>query len=95
MSHVSVNFDRTGFQRDLNVVLPRDRLDELVASGKIGGVAPEHYSFMGGDRGGEARARGERARREAACRAGRHGAAVAGLTRVHLRRERNRTLPGG
>ena len=47
MSHVSVNFDRTGFQRDLNVVLPRDRLDELVASGKIGGVAPEHYSFMG------------------------------------------------
>ena len=40
MSHVSVNFDRTGFQRDLNVVLPRDRLDELVASGRIGGAAP-------------------------------------------------------
>ena len=47
MSHVSVNFDRTGFQRDFYVVLPRDRLDELVASGEIGAVATEHYSFMG------------------------------------------------
>ena len=26
MSHISVNFDRTGFQQDLNVVFPIDRL---------------------------------------------------------------------
>ncbi len=47
MSHVSVNFDRTGFQQDLNVVLPLDRLHELVADGVVGGVASAHYSFMG------------------------------------------------
>ena len=47
MSHVSVNFDRTGYQQDLNVVLPRDRLDELVTDGVIGGVAETHYAFMG------------------------------------------------
>lgn len=47
MSHVSVNFDRTGFQRDLNVVLPRERLDELAAAGEIGAAADEHYAFMG------------------------------------------------
>ncbi len=47
MSHVSVNFDRTGFQQDLNVVFPLDRLRELVADGTIGSVADFHYSFMG------------------------------------------------
>ena len=47
MSHVSVNFDRTGFQQDLNVILPRDRLDERVAAGEIGAAATTHYSFMG------------------------------------------------
>src|SRR5258706_15834892 len=47
MSHVSVNFDRTGFQQDLNVVLPLDRLKELAATGTIGAVADFHYSFMG------------------------------------------------
>ncbi len=46
-SHVSVNFDRTGFQQDLNVMLPRDRLVELASSGKIGQAADVHYSFMG------------------------------------------------
>lgn len=46
-SHVSVNFDRTGLQRDLNVILPRGRLHELVASGEVGQVAGEHYTFMG------------------------------------------------
>ena len=34
MSHISVNFDRTGFQQDLNVVFPIDRLRELVADGR-------------------------------------------------------------
>lgn len=47
MSHVSVNFDRTGFQRDLNVILPRERLGELADNGEIGAVADEHYAFMG------------------------------------------------
>ena len=48
MSHVSTNFDRTGFQEDLNVVFPIDRLRELVAEGVIGSLAAYHYAFMGG-----------------------------------------------
>jgi len=47
MSHVSVNYDRTGFQEDLNVVLPLDRLRELERDGVIGSVADFHFSFMG------------------------------------------------
>ena len=47
MSHISTNFDRTGFQQDHNVVLPADRLNELAAEGVIGSVASMHYSFMG------------------------------------------------
>lgn len=47
MSHVSTNFDRTGFQLDWNVVLPLDRLRELAQAGEIGSVASRHYSFMG------------------------------------------------
>ena len=47
MSHISVNFDRTGFRRDLNVVMPVDRLRELANAGIIGSVAGFHYSFMG------------------------------------------------
>ena len=46
-SHVSVNFDRTGFQQDINVMLPRDRLSELEADGSIAKAADTHYSFMG------------------------------------------------
>ena len=47
VSHVSINFDRTGFQRDLNVVYPIDRLSELAAEGLIGSVAATHYAVMG------------------------------------------------
>ena len=47
ISHISINFDRTGFQEDWNVVFPLDRLRELAAEGAIGKVAPIHYSFMG------------------------------------------------
>ncbi len=47
MSHSSVNFDRTGFQRDMNVVFPRDRLQELVDEGVVGSTAQTHYSTMG------------------------------------------------
>lgn len=47
MSHISTNFDRTGFQMDVNMVLPLDRLNELVEDGEVGSVARYHYSFMG------------------------------------------------
>lgn len=47
MSHISTNFDRTGFQQDYNIVFPLDRLRELVDEGKIGSLAEYHYSFMG------------------------------------------------
>ena len=46
-SHISINFDRTGFQEDWNVVFPLDRLRELAAAGAIGALAQTHYSFMG------------------------------------------------
>jgi len=45
-SHVSTNFDRTGFQQDLNVMLPRERLRELQQQGEIR-AADTHYAFMG------------------------------------------------
>lgn len=47
MTHVSANFDPTGFQQDWNTVFPIDRLQELAEAGKIGSVAAYHYSFMG------------------------------------------------
>src|SRR5215813_11927477 len=47
ISHISINFDRTGFQEDWNVVFPLDRLNELAAEGAIASVAATHYSFMG------------------------------------------------
>ena len=47
ISHISVNFDRTGFQEDWNVVFPLDRLRELADKGAMGSVAQIHYSFMG------------------------------------------------
>ncbi len=47
MSHMSVNFDRSGFQADCNVVFPLQRLKELVAEKFVGSVARFHYSFMG------------------------------------------------
>jgi D-proline reductase (dithiol) PrdB len=47
MTHISTNFDRTGFQQDWNVVFPIDRLRELAEDRIIGSVAAYHYSFMG------------------------------------------------
>lgn len=47
MTHSSTNFDRTGFQQDVNVVFPIDRLRERAAAGEIGSVARFHYSVMG------------------------------------------------
>jgi D-proline reductase (dithiol) PrdB len=51
MSHVSVNFDRSGFQRDVNVAFPLERLRALAEAGEIGSVAKWHYSFMGATAG--------------------------------------------
>lgn len=47
MSHISTNFDRSGFAADANVVFPLARLQERAAQGQIGSVARFHYSFMG------------------------------------------------
>ncbi len=47
LSHTSIGFDRSEQTRDLNVVLPLDRIRELVERGELGGVAPNHYSVLG------------------------------------------------
>ena len=47
MSHVSINFDRSGFQRDINTVYPIDRLRTLADEGVIAGVADTHFTVMG------------------------------------------------
>lgn len=47
MSHLSVNFDRSGFQQDWNVAFPLERLKELARDGLVGAVAAFHYAFMG------------------------------------------------
>ena len=47
MSHLSTNFDRTGFYQDVNVSFPIERLHELAEDGTIGSVGSRHYSFMG------------------------------------------------
>jgi D-proline reductase (dithiol) PrdB len=41
--HINPEFGR----RDLNCILPLQRLAELAESGEIGDSAPRHYSFMG------------------------------------------------
>jgi len=46
-SHTSIGFDRTAILRDINVTFPIERLRELVGDRVIGGLAPNHYSFMG------------------------------------------------
>ena len=47
MSHSSANFDRSGFQDDVNLVFPIDRFRELLRDKVIGSLASVHYSFMG------------------------------------------------
>jgi D-proline reductase (dithiol) PrdB len=47
MTHVSTNFDHSGFQQDWNILFPIDRLRELADTDVIGSVADFHYSFMG------------------------------------------------
>lgn len=40
-------YDHSAADKDRNVVLPLDRLKELQAEGRIGGIAPFVYGFMG------------------------------------------------
>ena len=47
MTHISTNFDRSGFLQDHEVVFPLKRLQELANDGEIAAVARYHYSFMG------------------------------------------------
>ena len=47
MTHASINFDRSGFQEDVNVAFPIDRLRELEAGGTIASIGAWHYAFMG------------------------------------------------
>ena len=47
MSHVSVNFDRTGFQQDINTCFPIERLHEMARDGVIGSVANFHFTVSG------------------------------------------------
>jgi D-proline reductase (dithiol) PrdB len=42
-----MHIDPRPAMEDLDCVLPLRRLDELVASGKVGASAPNHYSIMG------------------------------------------------
>ncbi|MBV9328452.1 MAG: hypothetical protein JO352_32455 [Chloroflexi bacterium] len=49
-SHASIGFDRTAFQRDINVVFPLDRAREFVARSEIGSLSRTCFSFMGAQR---------------------------------------------
>lgn len=40
-------YDHRDADKDLNIVFPRDRLQELAHARIVGEVAPFHYSFMG------------------------------------------------
>jgi len=40
-------YDHTDAERDLNIVLPLDRLDELTAEGLLGSLSVRHFGFMG------------------------------------------------
>ncbi len=40
-------YDHRDAERDLNIVLPLDRLDELVDEGVLGRLADRHFGFMG------------------------------------------------
>lgn len=40
-------YDHDDADKDINIVLPIDRIRELEANGEIKSVAPRHFSFMG------------------------------------------------
>lgn len=41
------HYDTTSAAADPNVVLPRDRLNELIESGRVGSASPVHIGMMG------------------------------------------------
>lgn len=45
--HRSQSFDHEGMRRDPNLVLPLDRMREMVEKGRVGSLAECHLSFMG------------------------------------------------
>ncbi len=47
IGHKSDAFDHTGIEKDKNLALPLDRLQEWKQQGVIGEVAERHYSLMG------------------------------------------------
>jgi len=46
-THRSDSFDHSGLEQDPNLGFPIDRVRELAAQGRIGGVNHRHLSFMG------------------------------------------------
>ncbi|MFD9733305.1 glycine/sarcosine/betaine reductase selenoprotein B family protein [Umezawaea sp. NPDC059074] len=46
-SQSSIGFDRSLRMRDINVVYPIDRLQDLVADGRVGELSPNFYSLVG------------------------------------------------
>lgn len=47
ITHISTNFDRSGFVQDREVIFPLQGLQQMVERQHIGAVARYHYSFMG------------------------------------------------
>ena len=47
MGHWSQDVDHVGFALDHNVMFPIDRLDEMAAAGRIGGVSDVHLAYAG------------------------------------------------
>ena len=47
MTHISTNFDRSGFLQDTEVVFPLQRLSEAADDNEIEAAARHHFSFMG------------------------------------------------
>jgi D-proline reductase (dithiol) PrdB len=45
VSHLHLNTN--DIEQDFNILLPIHRMQELVAEGRIGAIASEHFSFMG------------------------------------------------
>ena len=95
ISHISINFDRTGFQEDWNVVFPLDRLNELAAEGVIGSVARTHYSFMGATDPVEMESHARELAGRLKAGPGRRRHPLSRLTALHARRERAGALSRG
>lgn len=73
-------YDHSAADRDINVVLPLDRMRELLAEKRIGGIAPLVYGFMGHVDGRHLRTLMEVTAPEVACRLKHDGAEAVVLT---------------